>query len=357
MNTILKLHDLNKSYGGKRIVRDLSLEVKSGEFFSLLGPSGCGKSTTLRMISGFEKPDSGQVLSRGQNITLQPVRKRDFNMVFQNYALFPHMNVFANVAFGLQMLGHRRSEVRREAMEALCLVKMDAFAESFPAQLSGGQQQRVALARAIAPKPSLLLLDEPLGALDQKLRREMQLELKHLQRRLHIAFIFVTHDQEEAMALSDRMAIMDHGRILQLGNPRELYDQPASRDVAAFLGEADFFTLIVEPAAGGVCGVCTVTGMRMPLADDRPWRPGERAVVPVRPEYWEVGVGEGRALMRGEVSEVIYRGRDVAVIVRGAGGREIQAICAPGQQLTPGDPVTLGLKPTFLRALPGEEPR
>ena len=236
--------------GLKTVVHDLSLSVLSGEFFSLLGPSGCGKTTTLRMIAGLEKVDSGRIYLAGKDATNLPAYARNVNTVFQNYALFPHLRVFDNVAYGLHRQHVPRDELRRRVMETLSLVRMDGFAMHRPQQLSGGQQQRVALARSIVTRPTVLLLDEPLAALDLKLRESMQEELKRLQRELALSFIFVTHDQAEAFAMSDRVAVMEGGNLVQVGSPEELYLRPATRFVTTFVGRANFIpAALVEGAA------------------------------------------------------------------------------------------------------------
>src|SRR6266542_3275578 len=223
-------------------VEDVDLQVGAGEFFSLLGPSGCGKTTTLRMLAGFEEPSSGRILLYGRDMVGVPPYRRDVNMVFQHYALFPHMSVHDNIAFGLRYKKVPRDEIRRRVAEALRLVELEGREQRRPRQLSGGQQQRVALARALVNRPRALLLDEPLGALDLKLRRAMQLELKRIQREVGITFVYVTHDQEEALTMSDRLAVMNAGRIEQLGTPRELYERPATRFVANFLGTSNLFS-------------------------------------------------------------------------------------------------------------------
>jgi spermidine/putrescine transport system ATP-binding protein len=233
---MLQLSGLQKNYGANQVVKGVSLEIREGEFFGLLGPSGCGKTTLLRMIGGFEAPDSGQILFEGRRVDLLPPHQRNFNTVFQRYALFPHLNVRENVAFGLRMKKVPPAEIQRRVEESLALVRMQGFAERAVNRLSGGQQQRVALARALVNEPKVLLLDEPLSALDLKLRQEMQVELREIQRRLKITFIFVTHDQEEALTLSDRIAVMNAGRVEQLGTPREIYETPGSEFVAGFIG-------------------------------------------------------------------------------------------------------------------------
>src|SRR6476659_8525546 len=239
---ILELHGLTKRFGDFAAVDDLSLDIAAGEFLTLLGASGSGKTTTLRMIAGFEPPTSGEILMTGTPIAALPPFKRDINTVFQHYALFPHMSVRENIAYGLRMRRVPAAEREERVSQALAMVKLDQLGARSPRQLSGGQQQRVALARALINQPRLLLLDEPLGALDLKLRKEMQLELKHLQVRLGITFVYVTHDQEEALTMSDRIVLMRQGRIEQVGTPRDLYDRPVSRYVADFIGETNILT-------------------------------------------------------------------------------------------------------------------
>ena len=227
---------IRKTYGDVVAVDSVDLEIARGEFFTMLGPSGSGKTTTLRMIAGFEQPDSGRILLRGADVTTRPPYARNVNTVFQDYALFPHMSVLENVEYGLRVKGVRRQERRRRANEALGLVRLEGFGDRKPVQLSGGQRQRVALARAIVNEPEVLLLDEPLGALDLKLRQEMQIELKRIQEEVGITFVYVTHDQEEALTMSDRIAVFSQGRIDQIGSPAEIYEQPANEFVAAFVG-------------------------------------------------------------------------------------------------------------------------
>ena len=235
----VRLEHVTKQFGSWTAVDDISLTIRGGEFFSLLGPSGCGKSTTLSMIGGFEAPTGGAIYLGGEDVSRQPSYKRNVNTVFQSYALFPHLNIFENVAFGLRRKGLPKSEIETLVRDMLALVDLTDFAKRKPGQLSGGQAQRVALARALVNKPKLLLLDEPLGALDLKLRKQMQIELKRIQNEIGITFLFVTHDQEEAMAMSDRLAVMSKGRIEQVGTPAEVYDHPATEFVASFLGASN----------------------------------------------------------------------------------------------------------------------
>jgi len=234
----IRLEEVTKTFDGKVVAVDaVTLDIRAGEFFSLLGPSGCGKTTSLRMIAGFERPDSGRVHVGGQDITDVPVHRRDMGMVFQSYALFPHRTVAENVAFGLRMRDVPKPEIARRVASALAQVALTGLEERKPGQLSGGQQQRVALARALVIEPRVLLCDEPLGALDRKLRQQMQFELKELQQRLGVTLVFVTHDQEEALAMSDRIAVMNKGRVEQIGAPTEIYERPRTRFVADFIGE------------------------------------------------------------------------------------------------------------------------
>ena len=239
----ISIRGLTRSFGDVRAVSQVDLDIYDGEFLTLLGPSGSGKTTVLRMIAGFEKPDSGTILLGGKDVAQLPPYDRDVNTVFQDYALFPHMDVLANIEYGLRVKGVGKSERREQALVALKQVRLDGYENRKPSQLSGGQRQRVALARALVNRPAVLLLDEPLGALDLKLREQMQLELKELQREVGITFIFVTHDQEEALTMSDRIAVFNHGRIEQLGTPREIYENPASAFVSEFVGQTNKVTI------------------------------------------------------------------------------------------------------------------
>lgn len=239
--TLLSLSKISKQFDGKTVLDELSLTIDDGEFITLLGPSGCGKTTLLRMMAGFELPDQGTLTLSGVDITQTPPEQRPLNTVFQNYALFPHMSVFDNVAYGLKMEKRPKAEIAERVEEALAMVQLEDFAKRKPHQLSGGQQQRVAIARAVVKRPKMLLLDEPLSALDYKLRRTMQVELKRLQRELGITFVFVTHDQEEALSMSDRIVVLKDGYIQQLGTPREVYERPANVFTARFVGQTNFF--------------------------------------------------------------------------------------------------------------------
>ena len=247
---LLSLRHISKNFGEGDVLSDVSLDVHRGEFVTLLGASGCGKTTTLRIVSGLETPDTGEVILNGQDMTALPPEKRPVNTVFQSYALFPHMNVEKNVAYGLKVRGVDKKTSAARVKEMLELVQMSEYAKRMPAQLSGGQRQRIAIARALAPQPQLLLLDEPLGALDLQLRRQMQIELKRLQKKLGITFIYITHDQEEAINMSDRIAVMKDGRFEQLGTPEDIYDRPRTRYVAQFIGRSTILEGMVRSANG-----------------------------------------------------------------------------------------------------------
>ncbi|MDE9451946.1 ABC transporter ATP-binding protein [Aliiroseovarius sp. Z3] len=239
---LVRMEGLSKHFGPTVALDNLTLDIAQGEFVTFLGPSGCGKSTTLRILGGFERPTTGRVILDGEDVTNQPPEKRHVNMVFQDYALFPHMTVAQNISFGLELKGMGKADIKRRSDEIMSFLELDAFGDRYPVQLSGGQRQRVALARALAPDPALLLLDEPLGALDAKLRGQVQQELKSIQRRTHKTFFFVTHDQEEALTMSDRIVVMNKGRVEQDGTPEELYFRPASRFVAEFIGETNLLS-------------------------------------------------------------------------------------------------------------------
>jgi spermidine/putrescine transport system ATP-binding protein len=281
----VRLERVTKDFGETVAVDDLSLDIAVGEFFSLLGPSGCGKTTTLRMIGGFEEPTRGTIYLRGRDVTDQPPHRRDVNTVFQSYALFPHLNVFENVAFGLRRRKVVRDEIETRVRNALKLVDLEGFDTRKPGQMSGGQQQRVALARALVNEPQVLLLDEPLGALDLKLRKQMQLELKRIQQEVGITFIYVTHDQEEAMTMSDRLAVMRNGRIEQIGPPEEVYEDPQTQFVAAFLGASNLLEGELKEQRNGTSSVLLQGGDVVHVPSDRaPFREGVNVLVGVRPE-------------------------------------------------------------------------
>ncbi|MSS70892.1 MAG: ABC transporter ATP-binding protein [Candidatus Latescibacteria bacterium] len=317
----VELVEVTKRFGTVTAVDGVSLQVERGEFFALLGPSGCGKTTILRMIAGLEAPTSGAILLRGAHIEEVPAHRRDVNTVFQSYALFPHMSVFDNVAFGLRMKKTAEAEVRRRVEEALDLIQMSGYEGRKPRELSGGQQQRVALARALVNRPAVLLLDEPLGALDMKLRRQMQRELKDIQRRVGITFLFVTHDQEEAMSISDRIAVVQGGRIEQVGSPSEVYERPATRFVADFIGLSNPFEGRVVAREDGRI-VVEAGGVRASAASGTMQ---ERACIVVRPERVRIGTetlaGVDHAF-EGAVRDVTYVGSGIFYVVD-VGGKDL----------------------------------
>ncbi len=322
----VRLVDVVKRFGDTVAVDHVDLEVQDGEFFSLLGPSGCGKTTTLRMIGGFEEPTSGLIELQGEDVTWLPPFRRNVNTVFQNYALFPHLTIYENVAFGLRRKGVRDADVKQRVGEMLELVELPGFERRKPSQISGGQAQRVALARALINKPAVLLLDEPLGALDLKLRKQMQVELKRIQQEVGITFIYVTHDQEEAMTMSDRIAVMNRGRYEQLGDPESLYERPATRFVAGFLGVSNLLPGAVQASDGKYTTV--------KLADDSRVRAPsalvgakEEVSIGVRPEKIRLrapadggGMPEGHNQLRGVVRDASYLGVSTQYQVEARGG-------------------------------------
>ncbi len=309
----VELVDVTKRFGDVVAVDNVSLKIEDGEFFSLLGPSGCGKTTTLRMIAGLEMVTEGEILLRGETMKEMPPFKRPVNTVFQNYALFPHLTVERNVAFGLEMKKVPKEEIKTRVAEALEMVRMANMAKRKPNQLSGGEQQRIALARALVNRPAVLLLDEPLGALDLKLRKVMQLELKQLQEQVGITFIYVTHDQEEALTMSDRIAVMNDGKVLQLGPPEEIYERPNSRFVADFIGETNFLEGTVERIDGEDITVNLTVQAKVKAHANVPVQKGQTVGVVIRPE--KISLGD-QGVVRGLVEESIYIGTDTRFIIR-----------------------------------------
>jgi spermidine/putrescine transport system ATP-binding protein len=303
-----------------RALNNVSVTIRENEFFTLLGPSGCGKTTLLRLIAGFEFPSAGRILLYGDDIGVLPPYKRPVNTVFQSYALFPHMTVAQNIGFGLEMLGRPKSEIDARVSEMLALVQMQELRDRKTSQISGGQQQRVALARALAPRPKVLLLDEPLSALDYKLRKDMQLELKRMQSETGITFIFVTHDQEEALTMSDRIAVMNKGEILQVGTPHEIYERPTRRFVADFIGETNVLRGVASLVAGDRVKVALHAGGEVvsDIVEGLPTQ-GEVSVV-LRPEHMGLSAS---ASLKGEVTNIVYFGTDTNVHVRLRDGTQL----------------------------------
>jgi spermidine/putrescine transport system ATP-binding protein len=333
---IVELRGVNKLYGENHVVKDLSISISEGEFLSILGPSGCGKTTTLRMIAGFEQQTSGAIFVEGEPVENKEPFERNVNTVFQSYALFPHMTVFENVAFGLRMKKAPRNTIAARIQEALALVQLEGFERRYPAQLSGGQKQRVAIARAIINRPRVLLLDEPLGALDLKLRKQMQLELKRLQKHLGITFVYVTHDQEEALTMSDRIAVMHEGVLDQLDAPNRIYDFPATRFVADFIGESNIFDGLAYPHAyphDDTIVVVMEAGQAL-CQNSGDFGSDEQVQVSVRPEKlrFDTRPKDGFSL-EGTVRENIFVGTLVKSIFVLSNGQEVTSSSLSGQAL------------------------
>ena len=333
MSASVEVRGVTKRYGSVTAVDNISLTIAPGEFLTLLGPSGCGKTTLLRLIAGFETPDIGSLLIGGVDITNHPPYRRPVNQVFQSYALFPHLTVGENIAFGLRMEKMPAKEIARRVAESLTLVSLDGMGDRRPHQLSGGQRQRVALARALAPRPQVLLLDEPLSALDAKLRRSMQLELKRLQRQLGVTFVFVTHDQEEALTMSDRVAVVNHGRIEQLGSATSIYHRPGSAFVADFLGQANLLkaTVTERDLLGGVSNVRLTEGMELRLsAVGGVPTTAKRVLLSIRPE--KVHVSKHRPDVENcfpaMVEEEVFQGATDFLVLAGEGGLRINVLLA-----------------------------
>jgi spermidine/putrescine transport system ATP-binding protein len=340
-----------------RALDDVSVEIRENEFFTLLGPSGCGKTTLLRLIAGFEQTTTGTILLGGEDIAPLPPYQRPVNTVFQSYALFPHMTVSQNVGFGLRMQGRSAQEISDRVSQMLRLVEMERLGERKVAQLSGGQQQRVALARALANKPRVLLLDEPLSALDFKLRKQMQIELKKLQLETGITFIFVTHDQEEALTMSDRVAVMDKGSILQVGTPDEIYERPSCRFVADFIGETNLLkgeVLALEGTGARVRLAGSPTEISARLADGAPH--SGLATIAIRPEHARLVAAGEESQLSGEVENIVYRGSDTAFHLKIKGHENGFVVRATNQaggerQFRVGQAVAIQLQPSALQVL------
>ena len=346
---VIEIDHVVKRFGEFVAVDDVDFSIGQGEFFSMLGPSGCGKTTTLRMIAGFEQPTSGAVRLDGVDVSKVPPNKRDVNTVFQQYALFPHMNVFDNVAFGPQSKKVDKATIKKRVTEMLEVVRLTEFASRRPAQLSGGQQQRVALARALVNLPKALLLDEPLGALDLKLRHAMQFELKRIQREVGITFVYVTHDQEEALTMSDRIAVMSDGRVEQIGTPAEIYDNPASVFVAGFIGQANLWPATVTEHAAGATRVSALGGASLyGSCGDSTLAVGSAVTLMVRPERISISLAQPTSQTGGDqsvnatVSDLAFQGPIVRLALEAADGSPIIANVDPDADLPllrPGDSV------------------
>ena len=360
----IRLDAVTKRFGEATAVDDLTLEIPRGSFFALLGPSGCGKTTTLRMIGGFEDPTAGRVYLGGQEVTQYPPYKRDVNTVFQSYALFPHLSVERNVAFGLERKKVGRTEVRQRVGETLEMVQLGSYAKRKPAQLSGGQQQRVALARALVNRPRALLLDEPLGALDLRLRKQLQIELKRIQQEVGITFVHVTHDQEEAMTMADTIAVMSEGRIEQAGGAAELYETPRTEFVANFLGVSNLVDAQMHASSNGLATAETHDGATLRLPTARSGGHGGAVRVGVRPEKVTLspaghGVPDGANVLRGTVVVAAFLGTSIQYVVRAAGGEELTVFAqnldgAEPESLGPGREVQLAWDPQHTFVVPKE---
>ena len=340
-DAVLELHSITKRYGIQTAVDALTLSLRRHEFLTFLGPSGSGKTTTLMMVAGLQQPDAGSIVLDGRPVDRVPPYDRDIGMVFQHYALFPHMTVRRNIAFPLEMRRIGRAETARLVEDALRLVGLAELADRLPRQLSGGQQQRVALARAMVYSPALLLMDEPLGALDKKLREQMQLEIKRVQRERRISVLYVTHDQEEALTMSDRIAVFNQGRVEQIGTPEDLYTRPATRFVAGFIGETNFLPGRIIEIADGICRV-DVMGMPVQASACGVLSTGDKVVVAVRPE--RISLTDHGTGLRGELVEKIFIGNGRKYVVRLPGDQEcvvLQQVDAADDVLTPGAQVVL----------------
>ncbi len=337
---IVEIKGVNKIYGKNHVVKDLDLDIYEGEFLTLLGSSGCGKTTTLRMVAGFEEPTSGTIKVENEDIHNKEPYERDVNTVFQSYALFPHMTVYDNVAYGLKMKKVKKAEIKERVTEMLDMVQLGGFEKRYPLQLSGGQKQRVAIARALINKPKVLLLDEPLGALDLKLRKQMQLELKRLQKKLNITFIYVTHDQEEALTMSDRICIMNDGVLQQVGTPSQIYESPRTRFVATFIGETNLFDGIVRAKQNGKLHINVESGDF--CVPDEDFKNNEMLAVSVRPErmLYSAEPVEGFNLT-GTVKDQIYVGSVLKTVVELPNGNEVKIERLAGQELPKGGMVYL----------------
>ena len=347
MQPIVQFENVTKSYGQAVAVDGLNLSIEAGKFVTLLGPSGCGKSTTLRMLGGFEIPNAGRILLAGHDVTNLPPNKRNVNIVFQDYALFPHLNIARNIAFGLEMKGLDSPAIHKRVMELLALVQLQDYAGRMPSELSGGQRQRVALMRALAPDPQVLLLDEPLSALDAKLRQQMQIELKAIQERTGKTFLFVTHDQEEALTMSDQIVVMNNGRVEQMGDPHSLYSRPESVFVANFIGEANLLRakVVGADAKGTELAWNGKQVAAAPIAHGA--KPGDSVIMVVRPEAIRFATGKDTAnAFPGKVRQRVFKGNHTSMMIEVEDGTRINALVHQSQtDALSGEDVWLNWKP------------
>lgn len=359
MQPIVDIQQLSKSFDGKQVLRQVSLQLYDGEFVTLLGPSGCGKTTLLRMLGGFDQPDAGDIRFAGGSLLDLPIHQRPINTVFQSYALFPHMNVFDNVAYGLRMEKCPKSEIQQRVKDVLQMVALADFADRKPHQLSGGQQQRVAIARAVIKRPRLLLLDEPLSALDFKLRKQMQIELKRLQRELGITFVFVTHDQDEALSMSDRVVVMNQGDILQVGTPRQVYETPANLFVARFVGESNCFSGTVSTVApDGILDIDIEGRTTRVRSNHHAYQPGQHVTIVLRPEDMRIKPSH-EAGWPGKIVERNYKGMTLETVIELSNGTLILANeffdeNDPDFDYRLGEPVSVSWVPDWEWVLPDE---
>lgn len=335
MGKIVEINGVNKIYGSNHVVKELNLSIEEGEFLTLLGSSGCGKTTTLRMIAGFEEPTTGTIMVEGERVEEKEPFERNVNTVFQSYALFPHKTIFDNIAYGLKMKKVPKTEIKERVYEMMEMVQLEGFEKRYPSQLSGGQKQRVAIARALINKPRVLLLDEPLGALDLKLRRQMQLELKKLQKKLNITFIYVTHDQEEALTMSDRIAVMHDGIIDQLATPTEIYEHPATKFVATFIGETNIYDGCITKITDGIATIALENGaVSVKCPED--FSLLEYATISVRPEKMKFATTPVDGFeLEAQVKDYVYVGSVLKCIVSLLNGNELKIERLAGQELPP----------------------
>jgi len=355
MQPVVHFDNVTKYYGRTIAVDGLDLAIQPGKFVTLLGPSGCGKSTTLRMLGGFETPNSGKIMLAGKDVTRLPPNKRDVNIVFQDYALFPHMDVARNIAFGLELKGHDSASIHRRVLELLDLVQLQAYAKRMPSELSGGQRQRVALMRALAPDPQVLLLDEPLSALDAKLRQQMQGELKSIQEKTGKTFLFVTHDQDEALTMSDQIVIMNKGKVEQIGDPKSLYASPSSVFVASFIGDAN----LLQGTVTGVGDRATALNWNgtsiQASAEGHVVKQGDKVCIVLRPESIRCAAAASGLpnSMPGKIRHRVFRGNHTSLTVEVAQGSQLNALVHPAEAgALSGEDIFVGWEPSSATIIP-----